>query len=291
MGVVAIVSYIILANILALINTNLVNNINILTIASAFCNYIIPIPIFIYLMNKLDAQKPEKEKIGIKKFLMYICICFTLIWIGNLMGLLVTGILSQFMHNDISNPVVELINTSDIWLNLIIISIIAPIFEEIFFRKILIDRTLKYGVRVSIITSAVLFAFFHGNINQFFYTLFMGGFLAYVYIRTGKITYTIILHMLVNLMGSVISLIISNSAKSLAAGTYASTDFEIVLGYSIMILSVIVIGIIGLSQYNKAKFNGSKTQIPLKNPLKTIFLNYGMICFIIFFILRMIIQI
>lgn len=61
-------------------------------------------------------------------------------------------------------------------MNLALISIIGPIFEEILFRKILIDKTIKYGARISIIISALLFGLFHGNVNQFFYAFLMGGF-------------------------------------------------------------------------------------------------------------------
>ena len=291
MGVIAIITYILLSNVLAAINMNLVNDINILTVLSSICNYLLPLPIFLYLMKKIDAQKLEKEKIGIKKFIIYLSICFTLIWIGNISGLLITAIISNFTQNTISNPVVELISTSDIWLNLVLISIIAPIFEELLFRKVLIDRTIKYGAKVSIITSAVVFSFFHGNLNQFFYTMLMGGFLAYVYIKTGKITYTIILHLIVNFMGSIVSLIVANCANSMVSGAYTSLDIGIILIYTIIIIVTFIIGAISLTKYKKAKFNGTKTQIPLKHPLKTIFLNYGMICFMAFFIFKMICQI
>ena len=57
------------------------------------------------------------------------------------------------------------------------------------------------------------------------------------------------------------------------------------------ILSAILIGLIALSRYKKAKFNGSKTQINLENPIKTVILNYGMIGFIVFFIIQIITQI
>ena len=194
------------------------------------------------------------------------------------------------MQNDIANPVHQLINSSDIWINLLIISIFAPICEEILFRKFLIDRTIKYGAKVSIILSAVLFAFFHGNLNQFFYAFLMGGFFAYVYIRTGKITYTIILHAIVNFMGSVMSLILANSVTNIQI-TPNPVDAVIILGYIVIILSFLLIGLYGLTRIKKARFNGSKTKINLKNPFKTVYLNLGMILFILFFIGEMVYQV
>lgn len=290
LGILALICQIIIVNILNVVNPQYLSNINILSIVSSICNYIIPFPIFYWLMKKVDTSKLEKTSANIKTFITYIGITITLMWIGNLIGLAITSILSSSMHTDIANPVQQLINSTDIWLNLILISIMAPIFEEILFRKFLIDRTIKYGAKVSIILSAVIFALFHGNLNQFFYALLMGGFFAYVYIKTGKITYTIILHIIINLMGSVVSLIIAGSVNNLMTGPTLA-DASIIIAYMIILFSFIIIGLFGLSKFKNARFNGKKTEIGLENPIKTIFLNYGMIFFTAFFILEMIYQV
>lgn len=290
LGIAAIVFQIILINILKVTNPQYLTDINFLSILSSICNYVLPFPIFYWLMKKLKTTKIEKTNVSIKTFLIYIGITLTLMWIGNLIGLIITTLLSGAIQNEIANPVQELINSADIWINLILISIIAPICEEIIFRKILIDRTIKYGAKVSIVLSALIFAFFHGNLNQFFYAMLMGGFFAYVYIKTGKITYTIILHIIVNLMGSVVSLMVVKSALNLQSG-FTLIDILIILGYLIFFLSCIALGIIGLSKFKKARFNGTKTEIPLKTPLKTAFLNYGMVLLMLFFTAEMIWQV
>ncbi len=290
LGIMAIIFQIILVNIISVINPGYLHDINIVTAISSLCNYILPFPIFYLLMKKLDSVELEKTNITVKKFILYTGITITLMWIGNLTGLIITMLLSGAMQSDIVNPVQELINSADIWINLLIISIFAPICEEILFRKFLIDRTIKYGAKVSIILSAVLFAFFHGNLNQFFYAFLMGGFFAYVYIRTGKITYTIILHAIVNFMGSVMSLILANSVTNIQI-TPNPVDALIILGYIALILSFLLIGLYGLTRIKKARFNGSKTQISLKNPFKTVYLNLGMILFILFFIGEMVYQV
>lgn len=289
-GLIALIAQIILVNILGFYNENLLKNINILVISTAICNYILPLPILIYLMKKLESKTLEKENIGLKKFIKYLAIGLTLMWIGNIIGLIITYILGGAFQSEISNPVVELINSSNIMVNILLISMIGPIFEEIVFRKILIDRTIKYGAKVSIITSALLFAFFHGNINQFFYAFLIGGFFAYVYIRTGKITYTIALHMILNLMGSVVSLFVAQSSDAIVQKSFTIADVSFVTLYLIVIIIAIIIGIYGLVNFKKYKFNGSKTEIYLKNPLKTIILNPGMIFFMMFFVFQMILQ-
>lgn len=290
LGAAAILFQIIIVNCLNVAYPEYLSDINILSGISSFCNYILPFPIFYCLMKKIESFKPEKTDVNIQTFITYTGITITLMWIGNLTGLAITALLSSAIQTDISNPVQQLINSADIWFNLIVISIIAPIFEELFFRKFLIDRTIKYGARVSIILSAVIFAFFHGNLNQFFYALLIGGFFAFVYIKTGKISYSIILHGIVNFMGSVVSLFVSNSAINLQTN-FNLTDASVIIIYFLVLIVFIAIGVNGLSKYKKAKFNGSKTEISLKTPLKTMFLNYGMILFMGFFILEIIHQI
>ncbi|MBR3113115.1 MAG: CPBP family intramembrane metalloprotease [Methanobrevibacter sp.] len=263
----------------------IVNNINFRLIISAICNYILPFPILLFLMKKLESEKLEKESLSITSFLLYFCISFTLMIIGNLIGIGVTSLIGTAIQSDIANPIQTLINSSDILLNLIIISIIGPIFEELLFRKLLIDRTIKYGAKISIILSATLFGLMHGNLNQFFYAFLLGGFFSYIYIKTGKIIYPILLHICLNLMGSVLSLFVLGSANAIAQGTYASFDIGLILIYVLILLLVMIFGLYGLTQYKKAKLTKIRTKIELAKPIRTAFLNYGMACYIGFTIL------
>lgn len=254
-------------------------------IITAICNYILPFPIILFLMKRIDSEKLEKESISIRKFLLYFCISFTLMLFGNLIGLIITSALGTAIQSDIANPVQDLIQSSDLLMNLIIISIIGPIFEELIFRKLLIDRTVKYGARVSIILSATLFGLMHGNLNQFFYAFLLGGFFAYIYMKTGKVTYTILLHVLLNLIGSVFSLLIAESANAIVQQTFTGFDIIVIMLYFLIILLTLIYGLVGLSNYRNAKLDNIKTKIELTNPMKTVFLNYGMICYIGFTLL------
>lgn len=289
LGIIAIAFQMIIFNIISITNPDYLSDYNILCIISSLCNYILPFPVFYWLMKKLESFKLEKSNPTAKTLALYLGITFTLMWIGNMIGLGITAILSSTIQTDIANPVHELINNTDILFNLIVISIIAPIFEEFLFRKMLIDRSIKYGARVSIILSAVLFGLFHGNLNQFFYAALIGGFFAYVYIKTGKLIYPIILHAFVNLMGSVVSLILANAIINLET-SISAFDLTMVLLYLVVCATLVVLGIVGLSRYRKAKFNGEKTKISLNYPYTTMFMNLGMICFVVFFIFETIMQ-
>ena len=286
-GIIALFSQFIFLYITGMIG---ITDINVKTILGSICNYIIPLPIFIYLMKQFNPTKLPKENLSIKTLLIYVCITFSLMLIGNMVGLTIIRALGHVIQNQVSNPIQKLIHSTDIILNLILIIIIGPIFEEIIFRKVLIDRTIKYGAKVSIILSAVLFAFFHGNLNQFSYALLIGGFFAYVYIKTGNIIYTIILHLIINLMGSVVTLLIMQNVHAITSGTSTIFNLAIVIIYFALIILIFLTGLIGLTNYKKAKFDGSKTQIALKKPLKTVFLNPGMILVMGFFTFEIIFQ-
>lgn len=287
-SIASILFLIILSNIIAVIRPEILNNINIATIITAICNYVLPLPILLFLMRKLDSTEIKKNNLGFKTFLKYLCITFTLMWIGNITGTIITNLLSFTIQNDIANPIQNLINSTDLWLNLILISLICPIFEEVIFRKILIDRTIKYGPLASILVSAIIFGLIHGNLNQFCYTVLVGGFFAYVYIKTGQIKYSIGLHIILNMLGSVLSMIVNNSAVNLS-NAFNTTDLAILVFYFILILIALFVGIYTLVEYIQKK-RKQKNSIDLKI-IKPVFLNAGMICFIVFYIIRMALQI
>lgn len=279
----ALIFQIIIFNTITIINPDILFNQNIISLFSAVGTYILPFPILIFVMKKLESEKIVKSSITVKTFLTYISIAFALMWIGNIIGLSITSIIGTLTDTGISNPVHDLITNQNILVNLIVVSIIGPAFEEIFMRKLLIDRTIRYGAGVSIILSAVIFAFMHGNLNQFFYAFLLGGFFAYVYIKTGRITYTIILHIIMNLYGSVISPYIIEIANSLT-----SLNLAIIIIYFVIAAIIFFYGMIGLY---KLKQNESEIKISLNNQLSNVFLNYGMVLFILFSILLIIWQI
>lgn len=280
-GVFAIIMQIIIINIIGFTNPIILNDINLTSIIASVCNYILPLPIFLYLMNKLEKQEINSNKLTIKKFIVYIAIALTLMWIGNLIGLTITEILGNLIQSEIANPIVETIDSSSIYTNLLLMVIMAPIFEEIIFRKLLIDRTIKYGKGVSILLSALIFGLFHGNLNQFFYAFIIGGFFAYVYIKTGKIIYTILLHLTVNFFGSIISVIVGNSLNNInAMESIPIADAGILIIYFLVYVLIVIVGVIGLLK-NYKKISLLKDNL-IKKPYTTSLINVGMICFYIY---------
>jgi uncharacterized protein len=82
---------------------------------------------------------------------------------------------------------------------IVIPSLIAPILEEIIFRRIIFKKLYNHlPFIISAMISSVLFAFMHGDL-PFFLSYFLIGFIfCYLYKRTNSILVPILTHMLMN---------------------------------------------------------------------------------------------
>ena len=192
--------------------------------------------------------------------------------IGSFIGSGITEIIGIFKVSDVANPLANFVTNDTLWASLIVTSIITPIVEELFFRKLLIDRTIKYGAGISILISALMFGLYHANLNQLIYSFLVGGFFAAVYVKTGNVIYTILLHMAANFTGS----IVTTSINNLIASTGNIVNF---VYYGIVIV-LILITVYYLYMW-RGKYKGLKNNI--QKEIKPSLLNVGMVLYIIYF--------
>ncbi len=94
-----------------------------------------------------------------------------------------------------------------IWLVLI-----TPFVEEIIFRGVMLKRLKKYGFAAAVLITSALFAIGHLDIVNMLVSFLPGVALAFVAYRTDSIAYTIPLHMMVNLCGSVVLPVVLSGA-------------------------------------------------------------------------------
>lgn len=93
---------------------------------------------------------------------------------------------------------------SNWWFYLILLLVFNPIFEELLFRKIALDRLLILGEKPAIIVSSLFFAIPHiysQGVPLFFGTFIIAMVWGYVRVKTGKMWPVIVLHSLFNLYG------------------------------------------------------------------------------------------
>jgi membrane protease YdiL (CAAX protease family) len=156
--------------------------------------------IFAIIINKI--KKPITEIFLLKKVSVVLIIYTTLVFIGftivlseidNLLNLILPmpEFLKKIFADSISNKSVALC--------IIVVGIIAPVFEEFFFRGLLLNGFVNnYSIRKSIILSSLLFGLVHLNPWQFVSALIIGIFLGWIYLRTKSLLLNIYFHVIFN---------------------------------------------------------------------------------------------
>lgn len=165
--------------------------------------YLISMPLSLLLFRFAPASAPEKKKMRALEWFGVLAICFGLTYAGNFLGNIINTVLEWFTGHASTGDLEEVTSASPFLSNLLFCGILAPVMEELFFRKVVIDRLRRFGDLPAVLLSGVAFGLIHGNLSQFFYAAAIGMVLGYVYLRTGNLFYTIGLHMSVNLVGGV----------------------------------------------------------------------------------------
>lgn len=122
----------------------------------------------------------------------------------------------------------ELIGSGNVWLLGLQVCVLAPVFEELLCRGIIL-RGLLTRMRPgwAILLSAALFAVMHGNVWQGFGALVLGALLGYAYYRTGSLFLTMLMHAANNVFSLILLKTPAYASASswtdiLPAGAYAA---------------------------------------------------------------------
>ncbi|MCD7966246.1 MAG: CPBP family intramembrane metalloprotease, partial [Clostridiaceae bacterium] len=77
--------------------------------------------------------------------------CISIMYIGNIIGSVLMSIVNGIQGKPLVTPVSELIENLDTRVIFLLTVVAAPIFEEILYRKLLIDRVAHYGDKAAVI--------------------------------------------------------------------------------------------------------------------------------------------
>ncbi len=255
------------------------------------------------LLSGSEKTVPQQHSMKVSQLLQAFCVTYLLVVLSNSIGQAVIGLIESFAGTVIENPVDDLVEYVSMPVLLVLTGLIAPVFEEWFFRKIPVDRLLKYGEAAAVLVSGLMFGLFHGNLDQFFYAFAIGSFFAYIYIRTGKIYYTMILHGLLNLMSSGVL----NSLLTLVdldAFYEAATDYLSLLRYCLenpvgiaallvaegLVYCIMIVGVIALIRGRRYFFVRRQPEEPAGGQFKQALLNAGMIGFVIYSVVYILLE-
>lgn len=266
--------------------------------------YIIGMPLMALLIKTVPSVHIEKHKMTFRQWLAAFAMCYAIMYLGNLVGVAFTFVIGLIKGTQVQNALLDIVTEISPWTAFFIMVLCAPVAEELIFRKLLINRTVKYGEKTAILFSGLFFGLFHGNLNQFVYAFLLGIFFGFIYVKTGKLIYTITMHMVVNFLGSVASMFLLNFSAygELMSSTGNPAAFMAILSehlpgvlllslYGLMIMGLLIAGIVCLA-VNAKKIKLRPADIPVsKGRLRSAeFLNVGVILFILFWIIQIILQ-
>lgn len=226
------------------------------------------------ISNTKDIGETEKAKIisGKTKFnIIFIGIALTAIlqfvisWIYEKIGLNydIFGELSVEPSNTLISKIMYIIS----------MTIIPAIFEELFFRKAILNYSKSYGNAFAVIFSAILFGLFHMNLNQGIFAFLIGILFGIIAIKTSSIKLTVLLHFLNNFYAAI---------QVLAGG------FELEM-FNNIILAVIIFAIIILIKNLPNLKNLSKEDLKIDKDCLLIFKNYTFVISIILLIVMFVV--
>lgn len=280
---------------------SLLDNPNLSLLVSMLPTYTIAFPLTSLLIHQVPGVQMKKHNMKPTQLLGAFAISYALMYLSNLAGQFFTNIIGIIKGSPVDDAIADLVSELNPLTAFFVMVLLAPALEEWIFRKLLVDRTIRYGEGTAIFLSGLMFGLFHGNLNQFVYTFLIGAFWAFIYVKTGRLRYTLYLHLALNFMGSVGSLFFLGAISTLEGGSSAMNGFHFLLGmliplaivipYLIVVFGLVISGIVLLvTNWKRFRLIPAELFIPKEKRFSVIFLNAGMILYVLFQIIQIVLQ-
>lgn len=181
---------------------------------------------------------------------------------------------------------------------LLFAGILTPIVEELIFRRFLLGRLRPLGEGFAILLSSAIFAVFHMNFTQIFFTFFCGLVWGYVYCRSGRFWHVCFLHIAYNtLYGLLLPYLTEWSMTAMeqissVGGKLTPEDILPYIGNLLIVMAwglllavitaLAVLGVIALSRtLPRLKVDGGEFSLTRKEKLRAVFTASGFIAMLL----------
>jgi len=250
--------------------------------------YLLGFPLSMIFFLQIDPVNVPKNRLKITLLLKLLPVCVFWMYTGSFMGEIISRIFSFTGNGTAQNIVDRMLTSSDITVNVAVTVLIVPMMEELVARKLIIDRIRQFGESHAMMFSALMFGLMHGNFQQFFYAFFLGLIFAWVYIKTGRIIYSVLLHATVNLLGGIIPIVLNSGmdltellgGNLLEPGIFGATTLSMIFNLCMVVLSVI--GLILTVINTKRLLLKRKQEVFTGVTGSAVYLNPGVILFIVY---------
>ena len=210
--------------------------------------YLLGLPLMrLFLKGLPDAPPPmlQGERMRLQTVLTLFPVLYAVTIAVNLLG----SQLERLLGKEVTVTTGELLETGmPIWLLGVMSLLIAPVMEELVFRRMTYQKAAGYGAMPYIIWSSIAFGLFHLNFTQTLYAAALGLFLAVVMLRTGSVRYSILLHLMVNATGFLGTLASVNTDLS-----NPQAELPVLMGvFGLLMMVLLVAGLVlGISLLNR----------------------------------------
>ncbi len=227
-------------------------------LVSGVVQYLVALPLSMLIMRsskngksipslKETFRKPQATKKEIAKWIMIsLFLTYAMSYVSNAIFTILQTLTEIELHAiDFSadNTILGKLTT------ILVMMFLAPLFEEILFRAIMLKNSEKYGTWSGVIALGVMFGLFHLNFQQTLYTAVLGICTGFLVIKTKSIFPSILLHFCLNTVGAMQSISISGlDLEQISAGNeqYIAENIISLLPFLFMELLIVAIMIIGL---------------------------------------------
>ena len=266
-----------------------------LAVLNAVSMYVIAFPVYYIIIFRLERRARMRLPMKAREFIGFFCVAQLFMLVGARIGDATSGIVGRIFGTDPNNATSDMITSWPMPVILVTVVIIGPLFEELIFRKLMIDRLSIYGDKIAIIVSAVAFGLFHGNLFQFFYSMMLGLLLGYMYVKTGKMRYPYLMHAVINFFGSIVPLSIQpylEELQELVAKTelnevvdmsrYATCTLVVFAYLALQLIFVLAGAIILLKNLRRIRIDPyRRVDIPKGTRFSTVALNIGAMLYLL----------
>ena len=189
----------------------------------------VPALIFMYMQRSAGAKPiapPKTEAFSVKNKVTLSFAAFAFIFFfGMLYSAAFPAAASSFTDADIFSALLTVLGSA----------LVPAVFEELLYRKLLCAELTLHGGVFAAIISALLFGLAHFSFYTFPYAFICGLVLAFVYLKTGSVKYTVAVHFANNLLGYVCA--------------YVSTKMSPLDYGNAMLLLLIALGVMALGAF------------------------------------------